>query len=162
MKDITNEQYVHLESKYYRGTVGEHIRHILDHYQCLLDGWNDKIDYDARNRNKEIEINRTAAILKIEDLISRLHQIVSESKTLEMNVPVKSNTAEKDSDTPWSSSSHRRELQFLVGHTVHHYALIAIILRIQQIPVPNTFGVAPSTLSHLAENDETDKNKAMG
>ena len=155
LKEITDEQYVHLDSSYYRGAVGGHIRHILDHYECLLNGWNDKVDYDARNRNQEIETKRTAAILKIDQLIIRFSQMISDDTTLDEIVLVKSNAGDKDPDSPWSSSTIKRELQFLVSHTVHHYALIALILRIQNISVPDSLGVAPSTLNYRAGNDAT-------
>jgi hypothetical protein len=49
---------------------------------------------------------------------------------------------------PWSRSTAARELQFLVSHTVHHYALIAFILRANGIDPGADFGVAPSTLAH--------------
>ena len=45
-------------------------------------------------------------------------------------------------------STVRRELIFLVSHTVHHYALIAVMLRHQAVGLPADFGVAPSTLRH--------------
>jgi hypothetical protein len=41
-----------------------------------------------------------------------------------------------------------RELQFLLSHTVHHYALMALILRLQGFNPAAEFGVAPSTLQH--------------
>jgi len=45
-------------------------------------------------------------------------------------------------------SSVRRELQFLQGHTVHHFALMATMLKFYGINVPRDFGIAPSTLVH--------------
>jgi hypothetical protein len=48
----------------------------------------------------------------------------------------------------WTRSSIARELQSLLSHTVHHYALIAIALRLQGIEPSAEFGVAPSTLEH--------------
>ena len=48
-----------------------------------------------------------------------------------------------------TQSSINRELQYLVAHTVHHYALIGFILRLQGIVPPEDFGIAPSTLQHF-------------
>ncbi|MFW6292999.1 MAG: hypothetical protein ACOC7V_11860 [Spirochaetota bacterium] len=42
-----------------------------------------------------------------------------------------------------ADSTVERELAMLASHTVHHYAIIALILRIQDVPVPEEFGVAP-------------------
>lgn len=155
LRNITDEQYQLIKTEYYRGTVGAHIRHILDHYSCLLNGWNDKVDYDARSRNKEIEKNRISAISKIEQVITRFNQILKENRSIDLVILVKSNISEGYLGSPWSSSTIKRELQFLVSHTVHHYALIALILRIQNISVPDSFGVAPSTLNYRAGNDAT-------
>jgi uncharacterized damage-inducible protein DinB len=41
-----------------------------------------------------------------------------------------------------------RELQFLASHTLHHYALIAALLRLQGVEPGEEFGVAPGTLEH--------------
>jgi hypothetical protein len=51
----------------------------------------------------------------------------------------------------WCSSSVVRELEFLQSHTVHHYSLIAILLRLQGIEPEEDFGVAPSTLEYWRE-----------
>ncbi len=48
----------------------------------------------------------------------------------------------------WSHSTVRRELQFLLSHTVHHFALIAVLLERFEIAVPDDFGIAPSTLKY--------------
>jgi hypothetical protein len=40
---------------------------------------------------------------------------------------------------------------YAVAHAIHHYALIAVMCAILEIPVPAGFGVAPSTLQYHAE-----------
>ena len=54
----------------------------------------------------------------------------------------------------WSGSTVRRELQFLLSHSIHHYALIATICHANGFPVPEGFGVAPSTLRYRRQQDE--------
>jgi uncharacterized damage-inducible protein DinB len=44
-----------------------------------------------------------------------------------------------------SWSTHARELAFVISHTIHHCALMAVLLAVQGIPVPYRFGYAPST-----------------
>jgi len=63
-------------------------------------------------------------------------------------------TKEDDDGSPWSESTVKRELQYLQAHTIHHYALIALILRIQGITPHDEFGVAPSTLRHHLRRTE--------
>jgi hypothetical protein len=40
---------------------------------------------------------------------------------------------------------------YAVAHAVHHYALIGVMAGIMEVKLPVGFGVAPSTLKHLAE-----------
>jgi membrane protein DedA with SNARE-associated domain len=47
------------------------------------------------------------------------------------------------------ASGISRELTFLVSHSIHHYALIGVILRLNGILVPQQFGFAPSTIFYL-------------
>jgi len=42
-------------------------------------------------------------------------------------------------------STFRRELLVVIGHTIHHQALIATLLAIADEGVPDGFGFAPST-----------------
>ena len=46
------------------------------------------------------------------------------------------------------ASSLGRELLFLASHTVHHYALIAVLVRLWGVAPDDDFGVAPSTLAY--------------
>jgi hypothetical protein len=43
----------------------------------------------------------------------------------------------------WSTLG--RELAFVLSHTIHHQALIALLLAIRGLHVPDRFGYAPST-----------------
>ena len=129
--------------------VGAHLRHVLDHYSNLLAGLpTAAIDYDARAREAAIETERPAALRRLDELIAGLRELIGRQ-----DVPLKVKMDCGDQSDPagwWTESSLRRELQFLISHTVHHYALIRIILKIQGIDVSPQFGVAPSTLRHHA------------
>jgi hypothetical protein len=48
------------------------------------------------------------------------------------------------------TSSVGRELQALSSHTIHHFALIAIALRVHGLEVDPDFGMSPSTLRYQA------------
>jgi len=37
---------------------------------------------------------------------------------------------------------------YAVVHAIHHYALISVMCHLLEIPLPEGFGVAPSTLKH--------------
>ncbi len=56
----------------------------------------------------------------------------------------------ENGDAVETDSTLERELAMLASHTVHHYAIVALLLRIKGVVVPETFGVAPSTQRHIA------------
>jgi uncharacterized damage-inducible protein DinB len=124
--------------------VGSHFRHCLDSYDCFLRGIETgRIDYGQRERDERVERDRQAAITRIEATIARLRNLTSSDETMSL-------TARQDLAV-WSCTSIERELQFLLSHTVHHYALIALALRWQGFEPGEEFGVAPSTLQYWKE-----------
>lgn len=124
--------------------VGPHFRHCLDFYLCFLDGLErGLIDYDGRERRPDVERNRETAIAALAAVAERLAHIASDRLTEPIAVHPEATPADDRVD-----STVARELQFLSSHTVHHYALIALALRLDDRPVPAEFGVAPSTLEH--------------
>ena len=48
-----------------------------------------------------------------------------------------------DAVTGWSTLA--RELAFVVSHTIHHQAIIGVLLAIDGFAVPEQFGHSPST-----------------
>lgn len=128
--------------------VGPHIRHCIDAYRCLLDGLASGIvDYDARTRDSRVETDRRTGLAALEQLIEELRRLESLDARHEIRVLVDT-PGGVEADEASGRSTLYRELQFLVGHTVHHYALIAMILRQHGLDPGREFGVAPSTLRH--------------
>lgn len=148
LDQINDELYVRVSSEITQACVGGHLRHCLDFYDAFLYGFSrdGKIDYDLRERSAVIERDRLAAKAKIENAIEQLQQLLVADDSQDLLVKLEGEQAEKQS--AWSRSSIRRELQFLLGHTVHHYALIAVLLRVNGFHPPADFGVAPSTLKY--------------
>lgn len=127
--------------------VGAHLRHVLDCYRCFLRGLSEgRIDYDARERNPELEAQRGVGRQAIRRIRDELLGLQEGDRHREVQVRV---DAAAWGDDPWSRSTVGRELQFLLSHTVHHYALIAMTLRGLGFEPVQGFGVAPSTLEHL-------------
>jgi hypothetical protein len=125
-------------------SIGGHLRHNLDHYACFLRGLpTGRIDYDDRERAPDIETNPNAANLALQRAADGLRDVPG--SVLDRELEVRMDTGESE-ERPWTRSTVRRELQFLLSHTVHHYALIAMICHLHERPVDEDFGVAPSTL----------------
>ena len=130
--------------------AGAHLRHILEFYRCFLDGLEfSHIDYDARRRDETIEYSREAAAAAIRSIIRELE--TSRDLRQERIIWVRMEDAEANAiRAGFMESSISRELQVLSSHTVHHFALIAITLRMHGVEIDPDFGMAPSTLRYLA------------
>lgn len=125
--------------------VGAHFRHVFDHVEALLAGLHGGIvDYDQRARDPRIEQDREHALAHARRLGERLRGLGDGDGPLRVLQDSGERGARAVAASTWA-----RELQFVVAHTVHHHALIALLLRIQGVPVDASFGVAPSTLRHL-------------
>jgi len=127
--------------------VGPHFRHVLEHYSCFLDGLVERrVDYDARPREMAIETSQSAAVDRIGELIGGLMAL--EGGDLDSPAEIRLECGIGGETDQWSRSTVRRELHFLLSHTVHHYALIGLLLERHGHPPGPEFGVAPSTLKH--------------
>jgi uncharacterized damage-inducible protein DinB len=126
--------------------VGAQFRHVLDHYQCFLQGLaGGTVDYDARRRDVAVEQDPAEAAALAERLARALEAL--EVRDGNRPVSVQMQTGAEEGVPDWRPSSLGRELQFLVSHTVHHYALIKLLLEDHGVYAGEEFGVAPSTLA---------------
>jgi uncharacterized damage-inducible protein DinB len=131
--------------------VGSHLRHCLDFYSSFVDGVDvGVLDYDARHRDLRLETERGHALLAIETLIHRLEELRGKLENKPLSVAM-DRMGWETSETAWASTTVARELQFLRSHTVHHYALIAAVLRLTGVEPAADFGVAPATLNYRRE-----------
>ncbi|HKD04629.1 MAG TPA: hypothetical protein VKB79_01895 [Bryobacteraceae bacterium] len=130
----------------YPHRIGSHLRHVLEFYDCFLDGLKTlRIDYDARKRDETLERNRRAAVAKVSSIVRRLGEASTLPEGLALDVRMEGNEA-----NVWLRSSFGRELQALSSHTIHHFALIALTLRLHGTEVDANFGMSPSTLRFQA------------
>lgn len=133
--------------------VGPHLRHCLDFYRCFLrDLEGGRIDYDVRDRQPEIETSALVALATIESIMIDLAAIDETQAQREIVVHHDELPGEEPA-TSWQRSTVARELRFLASHTVHHYALIAHLVRQQGVEPGEEFGVAPATLEFWATQE---------
>jgi len=133
-----------------RGGVGAHFRHVLDHYVCFLRGIEGgTVDYDLRDRALDLERVRASAVAKIDETCGALGDLSPSALLRPLAILV---DCAEPAERLASPSTIARELQFLVSHTVHHYAVIAALLRARGIEPGVDFGVAPSTLKYERGN----------
>lgn len=127
------------------GSVGEHVRHLLDHVAAFVDAVpGATLCYDHRERGTSVERDPMQALAAIARLQHRLLSAGPDDLRVPVPIEVVTRlTAAGDSVAAWSTST--RELAFVINHTIHHQALVAVLLAWQGVRVPPRFGVAPST-----------------
>jgi hypothetical protein len=122
------------------GSIGEHTRHIIELYQCLLGGYESGIvNYDDRKRNKLYENDPDAAL----DAISTISvQLDRADKAMKICLAYEAEMLQID-------SNYYREVLYNLEHCIHHQALIKVaLLAFEDIQIGDSFGVAPSTLQY--------------
>lgn len=129
-------------------TIGQHVRHILEFYICLLRERDGRICYDERARDHKIETDRTFALAVVDNLITKLNGI-NEDKCIYL----KANYSSTRDDETLLPTSLFRELAYCLDHSIHHQALIKVAVKSLRVEllVDKDFGVAPSTVRHIAE-----------
>src|ERR1700682_4170217 len=143
LNQLDAEQYAYPCRNLSGNTVGQHVRHIIEMFQCLENGYNDgEVDYERRKRDKEIETDKVFACVLLQEIV---HQISKENKTLSLLTYYDDLQAEPER----ISTNYYREIAYNLEHTIHHMALIRVGLReIGNVPVDDSYGVASSTIKY--------------
>lgn len=132
--------------------VGPHFRHCLDFYRCFLrDLDSGRVDYDTRERQPELETSVATALDAVESISAQL-QALDEEQAMQIIEVHHDEVPGEEAATSWQRSTVARELRFLASHTVHHYALIAHLVRELGVEPSEEFGVAPATLDYWASH----------
>lgn len=124
-------------------TIGQHVRHIIELFQCLELGYqNGTVNYEKRKRDLLIETDKVLA----GSLLSDIHQNLDRAdRKLVLEAAY-----DEHSDIPVQiGTNYYREVAYNLEHTIHHMALIRIgINEVAAIALPDNFGVASSTVKH--------------
>lgn len=130
-------------------SIGQHVRHLTDHFASLVDGYeaDAPVCYDQRKRGTDIESDRAAAAAMLRGLRSRIADLDDTQLNFSVRIRVlpAPGAAEVDLET-----SLGRELAFVTHHAVHHHAIIRVIAAEQGVDLGDAFGRAPATVQ--AEN----------
>ncbi len=144
LADLSAERYTRRTPVCFNSSAGGHLRHVIEHYLSFLQGAETgEIDYEARARDPLIERNPSYAMAQLEAIGDRLERLGGDRA-----VRVRVESASVNAAPVWGTSTLMRELDFLLSHTVHHYALIGVICQLGGHALPRDFGMAPSTLRY--------------
>ena len=121
-------------------TIGQHTRHVIELYQCLLAGYeHGVVNYDDRKRNKLYENDKEEAIVVIKEIQNNLDKA---DKPLSV-------VCESDDHPVTIQSNYNREVLYNLEHCIHHQALIRVaLISAKEIVISEEFGVAPSTMQY--------------
>lgn len=150
--EISDEDYCRPAEIFGGQRLGGHVRHVVEFYECLFEGLNAAaVDYDARRRDPEVENDRRTGR---ERLLAIAHRLKSDEALHHdgmLWVAMEGSPANSGAHS-LVLSSIGRELEAVRSHTVHHFALISVLLRYYGLPVPSDLGVSQATLLYRAES----------
>jgi uncharacterized damage-inducible protein DinB len=146
---VSDLDYLARPSSGVSGSVGAHVRHCVDHVAALLDRTAaGEMTYDDRQRDTALEQSRRLAAGTLRGLAVRVREMAPRTG----DVPI----------TLWTMLDRRgtrarvhtslgRELVFVLQHTIHHEAVVAVLLAGRGRVLPGHFGLAPSTPRNRTE-----------
>jgi hypothetical protein len=151
LEQLDDKCYVETAGLPIQSGVGAHFRHCLDFYNSFLAGVSiGRIDYNRRERDALVERDRAFAATRLRIVLAELASLRVTDGATPLVVALEGAAA----GAAWCASTVLRELQFLLSHTIHHYALVALVLRLQGFEPGAGFGVNPSTLQHWQQQQE--------
>jgi hypothetical protein len=127
-------------------SIGQHVRHIIELFQCLEQGYAPGVvNYDNRKRDLNIEQDKELAINLLQSIQAGLKK---HNKDLQLEVAFD----ESSRETLVVATNFHREVAYNLEHTIHHMALIRVgITALSHISLPESYGVAASTLKYRSE-----------
>jgi len=143
LEQLNQEQYVQPCKTLLNATIGQHVRHIIELFQCLENGYDaGMINYELRKRDVRIETDKAFA----SGLLIEVHQALEkENKELQLQACYDEHSA----NLLTLQTNFYREVAYNLEHTIHHMALIRVgIAEVSDIELPEEFGVASSTIKY--------------
>lgn len=138
---LTNEQLCNETVSPYYSSVGSHLRHILDFYDCVLKIKNNKVDLTERKRNNEVERNCDSAESYLNEIIEKLGQLFITESDIEIIVIDDLGLGKMEINYTLSALLAQGN-----SHTIHHYAIINYILNGLNINLEDdSFGLNPTS-----------------
>lgn len=139
---ISDDEYSNTSIAPYYSSIGGHMRHILDVFDCIFDGLESKnINLMKRKRNELAENHTQNGIAYFEDIIQCLKLINTE----ELNKIV---TVTDDLGLGIISANYTLGGILIQAHShaIHHFASVGYVIYQLGIALPDTdFGFNPTT-----------------
>lgn len=143
LEQLTESQYVQPCKNLGNSTIGQHVRHIIEMFQCLESGYTSgTINYELRPRDKKIETDREFAL----GLLKSIHDALGRpDKTLLLEGVYNDDAT----SVMQFQTNYYREIVYNLEHTIHHMALIRVGLgELATMELPESYGVASATVKY--------------
>lgn len=139
---LSKEEYTIPCERLFGATIGQHVRHIIELFQCLENGYdNNIVNYENRKRDQIIETDKAFACSLLPSIYTNL-QKPNKDLLLETSYDLSTESIS-------ISTNFFREIAYNLEHTIHHMALIRVgINEVSNIEIPNEFGVATATIKY--------------
>jgi hypothetical protein len=129
-----------------QSTIGQHIRHTLEFFLCLENGFKAGIvNYDLREHDMLLETDRSIALETIGKTIAFI-------RDLEINKPLRLEAGYDPDQATFTTiqTNISRELVYNIEHAVHHMAIIKIGIKelAPYVNLDHNFGIAASTIRY--------------
>lgn len=150
IQSLSTEQYQYKSTLLFSSSIGEHFRHIMDIYFALIQGVEQgAVDFNLRRRGGLSERSREMALEELTQIKTWLRNLNSKCN---LSIQVKVEVALSKTQVVELTSSLARELIFSSSHTTHHYAVMGIIAKLQDVNVEEGLGLAAATATHERDN----------
>jgi len=142
LNSITDIQYSDTSIEPYHSSIGGHMRHILDVFDCIFCGLESrKVDLAARKRNELAEQKTAFGLAYFEETFEQLNAL----KGIDLNkmVEVSDDLGLGTITTNYTLASALIQAH---SHAIHHFASIGYIISKLGIELPDAdFGYNPTT-----------------
>lgn len=152
LDSLDDSSYCHICTPHINSSIGQHIRHIIDNYLVIVNGFSKKhIDYNLRRRGAKVETCLTTAKQELNNIKQWLLTLSQEA--LATPVTIVSEVCLEEEQSDHLVSSLHRELIFVASHCIHHMALIGVAVKLQNLETPKHFGLAPATATYVRQQE---------
>lgn len=142
LNTIENNSYTNTSIGPYHSSIGSHLRHTLDFFQCIIDGLDaNEINLTQRKRDESIANDKNIAIEKIQELQETFISFLDINTNYLIHV-----TDDLGQGEVTVSYTLESILAFAHSHAIHHFATIGYLLH--QLDIKHTiagFGYNPTT-----------------
>jgi hypothetical protein len=140
---LSTEQYSMPCTNLSNSTIGQHVRHIIEMFQCLEKGYlSGIINYENRKRDSNIETNKILAC----ELLKSINQALGKQ---DKNLILEGVYNDDSNELMKFPTNYYREIVYNLEHTIHHMALIRVGLKeLKNMELPENYGVASATVKH--------------